>query len=164
MSAQIPPRVLALTFSTRGFAFVFFRQVSLPLDWGMKEIRGKQKNGVSRKAITALLDRLLPDIVVLHETDNVRRSSYWNRLDQMISKFAEERGITIIRYTSEAIAQSFGRLYVRTKYDLVQDIVERIPALALRVPPKREAWMNADPRQQLFDAAALAITHEFHRR
>lgn len=164
MSTQLPPRILALTLSTRGFAFVFFRQISLPLDWGMKEIRGKQKNGVSRKAITALLDRMLPDIVVLHENGNGRRSAYWNKLDQLISALAGERSISVIRYDDETIAQSFGRLYVRTKYELVQDVIERIPALALRVPPKREAWMHADPRQQLFDAAALGVAYEVWKR
>lgn len=164
MNAPVPPRVLTLTCSTRGFAFVFFRQLSLPLDWGMKEIRRKEENGATLNAITILLERLLPDILVLEDTSNARRSAQWRTLDRMICRLAKRRSITVVRHTKEEIVQSFGRLHVRAKYDLVPDIAEHIPALALRMPPKRKAWMSASSRQQLFDAAALGIAYEFHRR
>lgn len=152
---------LAIYPFTRGFAFVLFQGPSSPFDWGIKEIRGKEKNALTLQAIKKLIDRYAPETIVIEETKekHSRRHPRVRALYRMIAHLAHTKGIDIARYPQSRVRETFASVGARTKYEIAQAIATQIPAFALRLPRKRKIWMSEDPRQSLFDAAALGITH-----
>ena len=63
----------------------------------------------------------------------------------------------VSRISRDAIRACFASVGARKKYDIAQAIARQIPALAHRPPRVRKIWMSEDPRQSLFDAAALGL-------
>ena len=161
MSQSDTPLVLAFYPSTRGVSFVLFQDPSIPLDWGIKEIRGKEKNARTLAVARKLLDRYSPDVLVLEATATKasRRRPRVRVLYGAIVRAAKAKHVEVHRYTKAEVHEHFARHAVRTKHDIAKVIAKEIPAYALRLPPVRKIWMNEDPRQSLFDAAALGLTH-----
>ena len=54
--------------------------------------------------------------------------------------------------------ECFASVGAGTKYEIAKAIATQIPAFAHRLPRLRKIWMSEDPRQSLFDAAALGLT------
>jgi len=65
--------------------------------------------------------------------------------------------VDLVQFQKSAVKEYFAPVGAATKYEIAQVIANQIPAFAHRIPPFRKAWMSADPRQYLFDAAALGI-------
>src|SRR5262245_4960884 len=93
--------VLAIYLSTRGFAFVLFEGALSPVDWAVKEERGRQKNRKCLDVIRDLLDRYLPGVLVLQDTSpkGTRRARRIRRLNASIFELAEVLGIPTIVYS-----------------------------------------------------------------
>lgn len=151
--------VLAISPSPRGFAFVLFQGPSSPFDWGVKEVRGGEKNARTVAAIKKLIDGYRPETLVIEEPEGSRRGPRIRVLHRSIIQLASTEKITLVRYTRLQIRKTFASENARSKSEIAKAIATRIPAFAPRVPPARKIWMSEDPRQSLFDAAALAITH-----
>lgn len=149
--------VLAVYPTSRGYAFVLFEGPQSPHDWGVKEIRKKNKNEQTLKSIHALIERYRPDCLIIedHTEHGSRRSSRIRRLYRMIAHLAETEQVELFRYSRRAIRECFELVGARTKYEIAQAIARQIPAFAHRLPRVRKIWMSEDPRQSLFDAAAL---------
>ena len=62
--------VLAIYPNSRGFAFAAFESALSPFDWGVKEIRGRDRNQQCLTAIVTILSRLQPAAVVLQDTSD----------------------------------------------------------------------------------------------
>jgi Holliday junction resolvasome RuvABC endonuclease subunit len=158
---QFESFVLAIYPSSRGFAFVVFEGPESPFDWGAKEFRGSDKNARSLNAIRELIERYRPDAIVIEDftEDDARRSPRIRRLYRSIVALAQTECIDLFRYSKTQVRHSFGAAGVTTKHDIATAIARHIPAFGHRLPRFRKIWMSEDGRQNLFDAAALGLTH-----
>jgi Holliday junction resolvasome RuvABC endonuclease subunit len=161
MSRAGTPFVLALYPTTRGFGFVLFQGPESPFDWGVKEIRGAEKNNQVLAEVQKLIDRYSPAVLIIEETGTKesRRSMRIRTLYKSVVRLAHAEGIDVVRYTKDDIRATFASSGAQTKYAIAQVIAASIPAFAPRLPRVRKIWMSEDARQSLFDAAALGITY-----
>lgn len=148
--------VLALYPTSRGIGYALMDHERRLVDWGTKGIRGRRKNAQSLHAMTALIEKHHPARVVLEDVTvrGTRRHTRICTLHEAIARYAKAHGYRIRRYTRRDVYAYFN---VRTKHELAVTVASALPALQLRVPPKRKPWMSEDARQSLFDAAALAL-------
>jgi hypothetical protein len=153
--------VLAVYPSSRGFAFVFFEGATSPFEWGVKEIKAKHKNSRTLEEIKKLIDRYRPEVIVIEDTTDSgsRRTSRIRKLYRMLSHLAIAEYIDLHRYSRREINACFASVGARTKHEIARAIAAQVPAFAHRIPPFRKPWMSEDPRQSLFDAAALGLTY-----
>lgn len=149
--------VLALYPTSRGFGFALFHGEESLIDWGIKDIRWKNKNFLTLHLVKALIDRYAPDVIVIEDSArNPRRHERIRILHNLISAHAKSKKIAVRRFTQGAMHEHFG---VETKYGVAEAVARAMPMLAPRLPPKRKAWMSEDARQSLFDAVALGIVY-----
>lgn len=151
--------VLALYPFSRGFAFVLFEAPKTPLDWGVKEIKEKHRNDKTLAAIKQLVERYCPVVIVIEDLGDrrYRRTARVRKLYRMLAKYADRESIDLHRIEQHAIWEHFAAKGALTKYEIAKVIVHQLPGFAHRMPRIRKPWMSADPRQSLFDAAALGI-------
>lgn len=148
--------VLACYPTSRGIGYALLDRERRLVDWGTKGIRGRGKNVQSLHAVTALIERHHPARVVLEDVTvrGTRRHTRIRALHESIVKYAKANGYRVRRYSRNDVYTYFN---VRTKHELAVTIAQALPALQIRIPPKRKPWMSEDARQSLFDAAALAL-------
>lgn len=153
--------VLALYPTVRGYAFVLFEGPESPFDWGTKDVREVPKNEHIIELVARLLDRYHPELLIMedHEDRRCRRTQRIKRLCRSLVDLATACDIQVHLYSKEAVKQCFAPAGARTKYEIAQAVARHIPAFKHRLPPLRKIWMSEDPRQSLFDAAALGLTH-----
>lgn len=151
--------VLSVYPTSRGYAFVLFEGPQSPYDWGVKEIRQKQKNEHTLKGIKVLIERYRPDCIIIedHTEPGSRRSSRIRRLYQSIAHLAETEQVELFCYSRREVREFFEPIGASTKFEIAQAIARQIPAFEHRLPRVRKIWMSEDPRQSLFDAAALGM-------
>jgi hypothetical protein len=157
--------VLAIYPQSRGFAFTLFESWLSPVDWGIHEARGAQKNARSLSRINSLLELHMPDVVVLQDMSNPgkRRVPRIQELNRRIAELAHLRGIIVHKYSRVRALDHFTERGAATKQKIAETIAKQVPAFSLYVPPGRKPWMSEDPRMGIFDAAALAWMY-FHDR
>jgi hypothetical protein len=153
--------VLAIYPFSRGFAFVLFEGPNNPFDWGVKDIKEKHRNVQTLDAIKHLIDRYNPDAIIIEETGvgGAKRSSRIRKLYRSIVHLCNTELIDLYRFSPAAIRRYFEPVGAVTKYEIAKAIGRQIPAFAHRMPKVRKPWMSADPRQSLFDAAALGLVY-----
>lgn len=153
--------ILSVYPFSRGFAFVLFEGPESPYDWGVREIKEKHRNTKTLEAIKHLIDRYRPEVLVIEDTveGRYRRSSRIKKLYRMLTHLANTEFVDLTRFPQEAVQRYFSGVGARTKYEIAQAIARQIPAFGHRIPPIRKAWMSTDPRQSLFDAAALGLVY-----
>lgn len=153
--------VLSIYPFTRGFAFVLFEGPESPFDWGVKEVKEKHKNTRTLDEIKKLIDRCRPEVLVIEDLTNgeSRRTSRIRKLYRMVAHLAAVEYVDLYRCKKSQIKECFGFVGANSKYEIAKAIAIQIPAFAHRIPPLRKAWMSEDPRQTLFDAAALGLTY-----
>lgn len=151
--------VLAIYPFSRGFAFVLFEGPDSPFDWGVKEIRDKQRNVKTLDEIKELIDRYCPEALVMEDISDRagRRSTRIKKLYQMINHLAITEHLDLHRISHADTKRYFAVIGATTKYEIAKAISRQIPAFGHRLPRVRKPWMSADPRQSLFDAAALGL-------
>jgi Holliday junction resolvasome RuvABC endonuclease subunit len=157
--------VLAIYPFSRGFGFVLFEGPLSPFDWGVKEIKGKHRNSQILEQIKELIERYRPAALVIEDTSDRRyqRSKRIGKLYRMLSNLTNAEAIELYQYPDSVVKKFFSSVGAVTKYEIAQAIGMQIPAFAHRIPRIRKAWMSADPRQSLFDAAALGLVHYGNR-
>ena len=150
--------VLAIHVQSRGFAFVLFEGWLAPVDWGVQETRGADKNARCLTRIASLLTLHTPDVLVLQDMSErgTRRASRIRELNRRTAELADQRGILVRRYSRAQVIECFQEQGARTKQRIAETITKHIPALGLYVPQARKPWMSEDARMGIFDAAALA--------
>jgi hypothetical protein len=154
------PHALAIYPTSRGFSFVYFESPLAPFDWGVKGVKAHDKNAHTLSEVKKLLERYRPDALILEDSGDTgsRRSSRIRRLYRQIIDVAEKEVIDVFVYPKDAVLQCFANYPIRSKYDIAKVIALHIEAFTHRLPPKRKIWQALDPRQSLFDAAALGLT------
>jgi Holliday junction resolvasome RuvABC endonuclease subunit len=153
--------VLAIQPFTRGYAFVLFEGPLSPIDWGIKEVRGSNRNARCLAAAETLMARMRPDILALEDFDGsfARRSRRIKRLQSLIANQAIGQSIDVRHYARECIRDCFKGVGAVTRYEIAQAIAAQVQAFQNRLPPVRRLWEPEDPRMALFDAASLVLTH-----
>ena len=150
-------RVLALDPISRGLGIVIFESPSLPIEWGIKDVRDRKEEHCLA-LVADLLDRFQPDIVVMEDMEALtcRRCERVRSLVHAISTPAASRHVPTALITRDQVNATFG---VSTKHQVATLIASRLPELASLLPPFRKPWMSEDPRMSLFDAAAFALAY-----
>jgi hypothetical protein len=151
--------VLSIYPFSRGFGFVLFEGAESPFDWGVREIKEKNRNVRSVDAIKELIDRYRPEILLIEDVEDstCRRSPRIKKLYQMLSHLAAAEYVDLCKVREITVRKYFLSVGAVTKYERALAIGRQIPAFGHRIPRVRKAWMSADPRQSLFDAAALGL-------
>jgi hypothetical protein len=150
--------ILAIYPQSRGFAFVLFEGLTVPIDWGVHEVRGADKNERCLKRINSLLALHTPDVLVLQDMSkrDTPRARRIQKLNSVIAERAKRRGILVRTYSHAQVLEYFGGFGAVTNHGIAEPIAKRVPALNLHVPPARKPWLSQDPRIGIFRAAALA--------
>ena len=130
------------------------------VDWGLREIRCREKNQRCLIAVAALLERYQPDVLVLQDMSatGTRRSLRLRELNAGIEEIAAEYGFAVYAYSRAQVRHAFAPYGVTNKHSMAEIIAKHLPVFERYVPPPRKPWMNEDARMSLFEAAALALT------
>jgi hypothetical protein len=160
MKGQNPRRVLALHVTTRGFAFTMFEGPGQLIDFGIKHVRRGDKNKESIAVIERLIIRYDPHAIVIEDVTEAgsKRLSRVRNLYRDIEKLADRANLECYAYPWQIVFSVFADGKPKTRHDLAKMVAVILPSIARRLPPKRKIWLPLDPRQALFDAAALGIT------
>ncbi len=162
MTSAIPEALVFSIFpNSRGFGFVLFEGPYAPYDWGVKEVREPKKNRRILKFVEDMIDRYSPIVLVLEDwTDEAcHRCVRIRELYRQLVELARRKCIVVFRYSWQRVKHCFAEVVPTTKYEIALRIAKEIPAFSFQVPPVRKIWMSEDPRQGLYDAAALGLTH-----
>jgi hypothetical protein len=153
--------VLAVQLSSFGFAFVLFEGPESPFDWGLKDIRQREKNTRTVVEVKRLIDRYRPAVLVIQDTagQSPSRSARVRRLSRMLVQLAAAEYVDVHRCSKAEVRAFFSAYGARTKNEIAKVIATQIPAFAHRMPRLRRGWVGEDARQAHFDAAALAMTY-----
>lgn len=156
--------MLTLYPFSRGFAFVLFEGPTAPYDWGVKEVKEKNKSVKMLADIKELIERYHPAVMVIEETGAGlhRRTSRIRKLYRMLARFSASEYIDLHRMPQKMVKEYFATCSAHTKYDIAKAICRELRGFSHRMPRIRKPWMSADPRQSLFDAAALGLV--FYKR
>ena len=152
-------RVLAIDPTPMGFGFALMEGPDLPVDWGVKEASGTEKNAACLKLISDLIRRYEPDVLLLEDCrrKGSRRCERVRSLIEDIASAAFESGIRVRRISRLEVREAFSASGAQTKQEIAKAIAGRVSGLDLRVPPYRQRWMPEDYRMAIFDAVALAL-------
>lgn len=161
MTTFLYPFIFALHITGRGCAYVLFESPLAPYDWGIKRFTGGKFSDRLLRFVTRTLDYYQPVAMVLEDwrDDLSQFSARTKALYDRVAALAKKKGVAVYRYTRKQIRATFAHLGAITKYDIAVEIAKRILAFAHRLPPERKAWMGSDPRQGLYDAAAVCFTY-----
>ena len=161
MKGQNPKRVLALHATMRGFTFALFNGPGQLYDWGIKHVARGEKNTQSLAAVERLITRFDPHAIVFEDVSEPgsKRVGRVRRLYREIEKLGDRANVEMLCYPWQAVFEVFREYQPKTRHDLAVVVARMIPAIARRLPPKRKIWLPQDPRQALFDAAALGMTY-----
>src|SRR5262245_51865409 len=116
--------VLSLYCNTRGFSFILFEGPLSPFDWGSRETRGSRRIARSLENITKIIDRYMPDVMVLQDNSptGTRRTSRIVNLNTAIAKIARDRAIRVHAYSRAAVYRAFEDAGFRNKQMLAEVI------------------------------------------
>ena len=160
-STMSKPLVLSLAPMSKGFGFVLFEAPLAPFDWGVREVRGALKNRRILKFVEGMIDRYAPIVLVLEDwtDDACRKSKRIMALYAALVELARKNCVQLVRVTKGSVRRCFMHVVPCNKYEIALAIAKAIPALSYQIPPVRKIWMSEDPRQSLYDAAALGLAY-----
>src|SRR5439155_25682297 len=123
--------VLAIYPQTRGFAFVLFEGWLAPVDWGVFEARGKDKNARCLTRIASLLAFHTPDVLVLQDMSErgTRRAYRIRELNRQAAGLADQRGMLVRTYSRAHVVKYIEEQGVMTKQRIAETIARHIPDL-----------------------------------
>jgi Holliday junction resolvasome RuvABC endonuclease subunit len=155
-----PGLVVAVHPTSKGFGWVVFEGPLAPVDWGIATAKVK-RSATSMRKFTHLLNQYHPSVVVLEQFDgeHARRGARIQDLARSMMGSAANREIEVAVYSRELVGRHVAGDIHATRHAIAQAVSKCIPILRFRLPQARALWQSEDPRQCLFDAAALAITH-----
>jgi hypothetical protein len=160
MKGQNPRRVLAIHATSRGFAFCIFNGPGQLFDWGIKHVRAREKNKDCLALIEHLITRFDPHALVIEDVGEAggKRSLRVRHLYRDLERLADRANLDAYCYPWHVVFSVFKDGHPKTRHDLAVMVAGMLPSIARRLPPKRKIWLPQDPRQALFDAAALGLT------
>lgn len=151
--------VLALHATSRGFGYVVFEGPSAPFDWGLVGAKG-DKNAHCLRKLEVMLDRYMPDTLLLEEATSVaNRSGRIAKLYAATASLAASRGVEVVIYTLGQIKMCFASVGASNRQEIAEAVGRHIEAFRHRLPKPRKPWQAQDRRMAMFCAAALVLTY-----
>src|SRR6266487_4185909 len=125
--------VFAIHIQSRGFAFVLFDRGLFPVDWGVHEVRGANKNARCLEQIASLFELHTPDVLVLQDMSDrgTPRAPRIQELNRRTEDLAHQLEIAVRRYPRAQVMEHFAQEGATTKHSIAERIANRVPALAL---------------------------------
>jgi hypothetical protein len=157
MSGRRPDLVMAVFPNSRGFGYAVFEGM-LPVDWGVSDVPGVNRNEACTRRIMRLLEKYKPDVLLLRDALEARGRRV-SDLIEAIAVMPSVAGSICLQVSRAQIREAFGYLGRPTRQAIANAIADRIPFFEPLVPPKRKIWNSEDRRMGLFDAVALALTY-----
>jgi Holliday junction resolvasome RuvABC endonuclease subunit len=151
--------VLGLAPSSYGCGFAVMKREGKMDAWGIKTVKSGNKNARSLSHVANLIARYHPKVVAIEDTrpKASRRSPRIRALMKKIVTLAKKDKIQVTQFSRKQVSLGLLSNERGTKHAVAQYLANRFPKeLALRLPPKRRAWDNDDPRMDIFGAVALA--------
>ena len=157
MNGDRPAVVMAIVPNARGFGYAVF-EGALPVDWGVSDVAGADRNKTYMRRITALVGKYEPDVLLLrHPTET--RSPRVADLIRATATVARASGALCVPVPRAQVREAFGYLPRPTRVAIAHAIAERIAFFEPLLPPVRKIWNSEDRRMGLFDAVALALAY-----
>lgn len=154
-------RVLAIHATSNGFAYCIFEGARCLIDFGIKHVTKPEKNKHCLSLVEQLIVRYDPHNITIEDVDEhgSKRSMRVRHLYRDLEKMADRSGIVTYAYPWPVVFSVFKNARPKTRHDIAIVVAEILPDIRRRLPPKRKIWLPQDPRQALFDAAAIGITY-----
>lgn len=149
--------VMAIFPNTRGFGYAVFEGL-LPVDWGVSDVRGRNRDHVCLRRITALLRKYDPDVLLLRDPAGTRGPRV-AALIKDIANLPRPPNTVCLAISRTDVRGAFNYLKRPTRQMIARAIGDRIPFLDLLVPRPRKIWNSENRHMGLFDAVALALTY-----
>jgi Holliday junction resolvasome RuvABC endonuclease subunit len=152
-------RVLGIAPSSYGCGFAVMEGENALVDWGVKTVKGGDKNARSLSHVGNLIAHYQPNVIAIEDTrtKSSRRSARIRALIEEIVILAKDENIKVKRWSRKQVNLGFLSDEQGTKHALAEYLAARFPKeLTLRLPPKRRAWESDDSRMDIFNAVALA--------
>src|SRR5262245_56325871 len=102
MKARFPEELVLAVYATKkGFSFVLFEGPESPFDWGVRGMPGPTRNEKVVEAVTAIVDRYQPAVLVIEDTSGkeARRTARIRRLYQSLIHVANANVMESHRYS-----------------------------------------------------------------
>ncbi len=149
--------VMAVFPNTRGFGYAVFEGL-LPVDWGVSDVQGMNRNRTCVRRVAALMGRYNPDVLLLRDPTEARGRRIATLIEAIASlpRHADTACLAVSRLQ---VREAFGYLGRPTRQRIARAIADRIPFLEPLVPAPRKIWNSENRRMGLFDAVALALTY-----
>jgi hypothetical protein len=164
MSRSTAHRTLAIAPSTRGFGFVIMDRGKKLVDWGLRTVKGADKNAQSFRKFERLLAKYQPHILVMPNHTGTRRAERIMTLSETLNHVARERKIKVARISRMQVMRLLGLEARATKHAAARVIAEMFPdELREQLPNKRQPWMSENANMDLFEAVALALAWDRKR-
>ena len=150
-------RVLGIAPSAYGCGFAVIEGENTLVDWGVKSVKGGDKNARCLSNVGNLIAHYRPNVIAIEDTrtKGSRRSARIRALIEEIVILAKDEKIKVKRCSRKQVNLDFLSDEQGTKHALADYLVARFPK-ELRLPPKRRLWTSDDCRMDIFDAVALA--------
>lgn len=153
--------ILALYPNARGLCYACIEMPTTILDYGITNpLPFSTQQFIKR--IEKFIDFYRPKIVVVRDlSGDTYRGKQAIQLIESIAKLSAEKGLPVHCYTRKQIREVFEVHDAKSKHEISQKIISWLPDLAPLAPKPRKFWMPEDHRMGIFDAVALAITHDY---
>ncbi len=127
------------------------------VDWGVKAVKGGDKNARSLSNAGNLIAHYEPDVIAIEDSRGSRRGSRVLTLTEEIILLAKGENIKVQRFSRKQISLGILRDEQGTKHALAEYLAGQFPEeLGFRLPRKRRPWTSEDYQMDIFDAVALA--------
>lgn len=153
-----PKYFLGIAPTTRGVGFAVLEEPEKLTNWGVKSVRGGNKNAKSLKLVKELIAKYQPGALVLEDAEakGSRRSPRIRKLCKQIIKLAKAHKVGVKLYSRDQLLEALIPDGDQTKHALAQIVAQRFPEdLGSELPPKRKIYETENSRMAVFDATAL---------
>jgi len=150
-------RVLGIAPISHGFGFALMEGEGGLIDWGVKIVKGGNKNARCLLAVASLMRHYRPDAIAIEDPRLSRRGSRVKKLIEMIGKLARKEMFEVRFFSQKELKKQWNISEPATKQKAAELLALEFPEeLSWRLPRKRRAWTSEDDQMGLFEAVALA--------
>lgn len=148
---------LAVHPTSSGFGWVLFDDAGVLADWGIASAKQGRKLRL-RNRFERLLARHEPVAIVFEAYDKTRAPRI-QKLYRAFERAASGIGAASYVYERARISSVLVKSLDASRHEITSAVAALLPELSHRLPRKRAFGACEDPRESLFTAAALALTH-----
>jgi Holliday junction resolvasome RuvABC endonuclease subunit len=150
-------RVLGIIPSSRGFGFAVMEGKNNLVDWGVKPVKGGDKNARSLSNAANLIAHYRPNVIAIEDTQGSRRSARVKALTKEIVALALDENIQVKQFSRKQVNLGILQDEQGEKHALAKHLAACFPEeLDFRLPEKRLFYKAEQYQMDYFDAVALA--------